>query len=210
MIGIGRTEQKFELGIKSKWTPASANVVITGLIGNKKIEFVAKRQGYTNIDYSLDIFGDKITFVNVNNIRSKVNFDVKATLTIAQKLAKMIGIGHNEQKIELGIKSKRANGALNVEGTLSLNGRSYEIKFENVPGEHKFKLTLKPSSGANFFVAEVKDKTDGRVLTLQVTGKTLQIFENLSTRTVGDLSSPIEIKMTENLQNTKLTFNLDI
>merc|ERR1712042_151632 len=47
-------------------------------------------------------------------------------------------------------------------------------------------------------------------LTLQVTGKTLQIFENLSTRTVGDLSSPINIKMTENLQNTQLTFSLDI
>ena len=192
------------------WTPKAADVVVKAIIGgSKKIEFVAKRQGFSHIDYKLEIFGGKMTFLNDNDIRGYVG-DVKATLTINPKLAKMIGIGTNEQKIELGVKSTNPGGVRTTDGTLALNGRAYKINVVTIPAEQRFKLSLGPASGANLFVAELKNKDDGRVLTLQITGKSLQIYEDLSRRALGDLSRPVNIKMTENLQHTQLNFRLDV
>merc|ERR1711963_249714 len=65
-----------ELTGEVDWTLAASNIIVRAVInGNKNIELVAKRQGYyENIDYALEIFGDKITFVSVNKINSAKDF----------------------------------------------------------------------------------------------------------------------------------------
>ena len=130
-------------------------------------------------------------------------FDVKATITIGQKLSKLGNLGKKDHQITFEIKATKPS----VEATFTLNARPYNVKFERQAD--KMTVTIKAASNT-VFVGELKKKDNGRVLTITVTGKTLQIFENLSTRTFGDVSTPISIKMTENLQNTKLIFDLDI
>jgi hypothetical protein len=216
------------------WTPAAANIVLRGTLNNKKIELVAKRTGYEKINYSLNVFGKKITFVNANNIRSvkdfdinaaldvfghkitfvtanKIrtfnDFDVTATLTIDEKISKMMNTGKHLQTIGLELKSKPTGAEVQVNGKLSLNAKAFNLDFKMKQAAGEFKLALKGIK--NNLMMEYKNKADGKLFALKVNDKTIQIFENFS-KMGGDYAAPIKFSMTENLKNTQLSLSLNI
>jgi len=212
-------QEKIRFNGEGFWTVASAKFTLVAVFTGKqthKIEIVADREGYKNINLKLDVLGGKITYENTNVINSQKDFDIKAKLTLNPQLLKMVRMAPNQQTIELELKSLPTMTKsypptlqkLSVFGKLTLNKKSYTLDYKHKNNEQnqldQFKLSLTPSEGPNKLVVEYKNKDDGKLLTLQVRDKTLQIFENLTKN-----GQPIKITMSENIKNTKLTFNLD-
>ena len=223
-----------KLAGKVDWTPAAADISLIGTLNNKKIELVAKRTGYEKINYSLNVFGKKVTFVNANNIRSAKDFDINAaldifgdkitfvtankirtfndfdvtaTLTIAEKFSKMMNLGKSVQTIGLELKSKPTGAEVLVNGKLSLNAKAFNLDFKMNQAAGEFKLALKGIK--NNLMMEYKNKDDGKLFALKVNDKTIQIFENFS-KMGGNYAAPIKFLMTESLQNTQLSLSLNI
>ena len=214
-------------------TRLNRNQLLGVVNGDNKIELVAKGLGqYQKIYYALDVFGkkitflnsnqirsvkdldinaalglfgDKITFVIANKIRSVNNFDVTATLGIAKNIAKMMGVSKVAQTIELELKSKPSYAQ--VYGKLSLNALVDNLDFKMNQAAGEFKLALKGIK--NNLMMEYKNKEDGKLFSLKVNDKTIQIFENFS-KMGGDYAAPIKFSMTESLQNTQLSLSLNI
>ena len=223
-----------KLAGKVDWTPAAVDIALIGTLNNKKIELVAKRTGYEKINYSLNVFGKKVTFVNANNIRSAKDFDINAaldilgdkitfvtankirtfndfdvtaTLTIAEKFSKMMNLGKAVQTIGLELKSKPTGAEVLVNGKLLLNAKAFNLDFKMNQAAGEFKLALKGIK--NNLMMEYKNKEDGKLFSLKVNDKTIQIFENFS-KMGGDYAAPIKFSMTESLQNTQLSLSLNI
>ena len=173
----------------------------------KKITFLSSNKFSSvkdlDINAALGLFGDKITFVIGNKIRSVNNFDVTATLDIAKNIAKMMGVGKVAQTIELQLKSKPSYAQ--VYGKLSLNALvdNLDLKMNQAAGDFKMLGTK------NNLMLEYKNKEDGKLFSLKVNDKTIQIFENLS-KMGGVYAAPIKFSMTESLQNTQLSLSLNI
>jgi len=176
-----------KLAGKVDWTPAAADIALIGTLNNKKIELVAKRTGYEKINYSLNVFGKKVTFVNANNIRSAKDFDINAaldvlgdkitfvtankirtfndfdvtaTLTIAEKFSKMMNWGKKVQTIGLELKSKPTGAEVLVNGKLLLNAKAFNLDFKMNQAAGEFKLALKGIK--NNLMMEYKNKEDGK------------------------------------------------
>ena len=198
-------DREYKLEYNGIWSPQESDLTITlsKQNGEALIDFVAKRTGYSNIEYTLDIrrLGIRARFVSINEFRGINDFDVSVKIQVL----------NHEVEFSLDCTSPDV-GAINVEARLtgsmgtgfnilttyqhSNNGDIFELTLKDNECEVlKLKRALHDNGRMNSIALGCRDGINGR----------MDLFETLTTN-----ESPYKVKITETWTGLDIDLNIDV
>ncbi len=154
-----------------------------------KIEFVGKRQGFSEMSYVLDLLGKRFELTLDIAVADALDWNIDANF-------KMVDANQGtSEKAKLTLSSNSGHEPMDVEmnGEVSVNQRSYGLHFMTSGSGSEFEVVVDSKQSGQKYQASYKKEGDGKRLTVDAGGKTFEIFQSFSTG-----ANPMKLKVNDN------------
>jgi hypothetical protein len=152
--------EKYAVTGEIEWAPQASNIKILAVAGSQRIEFNGKRDGFKQLNYMVDVLGQRITLANTNDVRSSKDFDILASLSLPS-IPGMRRI--KDMKLTLNGESTGPD-SMTAKGSLTEGNEAVTFNYQHTDNGKEFELQLVIPSMRELLVKYQKEG-DGMLLT---------------------------------------------